>query len=131
MPAGYGRDRSRAANLRLFLIGLVCCACPRVALAQTSVDGAIRGTVIDAKSAFTPKATIIVSNASTAFIRTKATASDGSFLLTRIPPGDYTLTAALPGFASQTIADHVFVELGSTSTVSFVSESPSQTHPSP
>ncbi len=44
------------------------------------------------------------------------TGRDGSFLFVRVPPGEYSVAAAVPGFAVCTV-NHVLVELGSVNEV--------------
>ncbi|MCL2660909.1 MAG: carboxypeptidase regulatory-like domain-containing protein, partial [Acidobacteriaceae bacterium] len=106
------RRLSRAGACLLLL--LAACAMP--IQAQTTVDGALRGTVMDTQSAVIPAATLHLRNAATAVDRTALSSPDGAFFFARVPAGEYTLSAESPGFARQT-ADHVLIELGSVSTI--------------
>src|SRR5215469_3606970 len=117
MPAASGRALSRATAFKFCLSVLLCSVSIVVSQAQTSVDGAIRGTILDRTNALLPATTIVVSSPSTSFLRKATPAPDGSFFVSRIPPGDYTVVAELPGFASETISQ-VIVELGRITTLS-------------
>lgn len=104
--------------------------------AQTAVDGAIAGTVVDGSGAVLPSAKIVVHSTATNADSTVAADSSGYFRAERLVPGDYTVTASAAGFSDYT-AQHVVVEVGkltaltprlgvagSTATVEVSSESP-------
>ncbi|MDE1163350.1 MAG: TonB-dependent receptor [Acidobacteriaceae bacterium] len=79
--------------------------------AQTAVDGAVGGTVVDTTGAAIPNAKVLVhSNATNAESTMKADGA-GYFRATRLTPGDYTVTISSEGFASF-IAQHVTVQVG-------------------
>ena len=87
------------------------------ALAQTT--GGIVGRVTDETGGVLPGVT--VSAASPALQGTRATVTDGtgSYRLTLLPPGVYTLTFDLAGFASER-AEEVVVSLGRDTTLAVV-----------
>jgi hypothetical protein len=84
------------------VLGAFCLAlllAPAVSVAQTT--GSIRGVVL-AES--TPLPGVLVEARSPALqgVKTATSDADGSFVLTLLPPGTYTVTAALQGFGKQT-----------------------------
>lgn len=83
----------------------------RPILAQTAVDGAIGGTVLDNSGAAIPKASILVHATATNADQTVTTDDAGYFRVSRLVPGDYTVTVSSPGFASF-ISQHVMVQVG-------------------
>jgi len=81
------------------------------AWAQTAVDGAVAGTVVDSTGAELPNATVVVHSTATN-ADSKATAdASGYFRVSRLVPGVYTVKVTDPGFADYT-AQHVVVEVG-------------------
>ena len=71
------------------------------AAAQTQITtSVIEGVVVDASAAVLPGVTVEVRNADTNFARTLVTDRDGRFVALQLPPGRYTVTFSLPGFAT-------------------------------
>ena len=70
------------------------------AFSQASVSGSVTGVVTDPQGAVISGATITVT--STALLKPKAEKSveGGVFLIEQLPPGEYTVTCAMPGFKS-------------------------------
>ncbi|MDP9038576.1 MAG: TonB-dependent receptor [Acidobacteriota bacterium] len=104
--------------------------------AQTAVDGAVAGTVVDRSGAVLPSAKVVVHNTATNADSIVTTGSDGYFRAERLVPGDYTVKVSAAGFSDYT-AQHVVIEVGkltevapklgiagSTATVVVSSESP-------
>jgi hypothetical protein len=73
------------------------------AVAQAPGTGAISGTVLDPSGAVVPNAQVSVVNESTGFSRALATASDGLFRATLMPPGSYSIEIRAQGFGTQTL----------------------------
>ncbi len=115
-PVRPGRSRPRAAILKLCLPVLVCGLWAAVLQAQTTVDGAVRGTVLDPSGASIPGVAVRIGSPSAAFSEQTVTGRDGSFLFARVPPGEYSVAADATGFAAYA-ADHVLVELGGVSVI--------------
>src|SRR3954463_7115937 len=67
------------------------------ASAQTN-NGQISGTVRDSSGGVLPGVTVIVTNANTNSSRTEVTAVNGSYIVTNLPFGPYTVTAEIQGF---------------------------------
>lgn len=76
--------------------------------AQIGGQGAISGTVVDESGAAIPGATVSAKNVGTNSTTTRNASKAGYFVLSPIPPGEYTVTTTAPGFGSLT-QDHVVV----------------------
>jgi TonB-dependent receptor len=61
----------------------------------------ITGRVVDETGGLLPGVTILVRNVQSGRERVVTTDSSGRFLADQLPPGSYTITAALPGFQEQ------------------------------
>jgi iron complex outermembrane receptor protein len=79
--------------------------------------GAIQGTVVDPSGEGIRGAAVAVANAAQV-VRTAVTASDGSFTVTGLSAGTYSVQVSVTGFASQTRHD-VVVTAGSTAKLPF------------
>jgi Carboxypeptidase regulatory-like domain len=103
-----------AAAILLFLSAL------SVARAQV-VSGNIAGTVVDKSGAVVANATVTVTNIATGFSKTLTTNQNGEFLFVELPAGNYSVTAAAPGFAKTEIASFP-VQLNQTNSVTLTLE---------
>src|ERR1700761_6017579 len=108
MRAGPCRADSGAVALRflwvvLFGFGVSACA-------QTAVDGAVSGSVVDAGGVLVSGARVSLRSDATALERQTTTDSLGQFFAARVSPGDYQVTVDALEFAPITV--HVVVELG-------------------
>jgi hypothetical protein len=84
--------------------------------AQSAVTGAINGKITDPQGAVVPNATItITSNATNATV-TANTSDDGTYKVTNLQPGTYTVATTVTGFAPAR-AENIIVELGKSTTV--------------
>src|SRR5258708_5993530 len=90
--------------------------CPSL-IAQTAVDGAVAGTVVDRPGAALPQAAVVVHSTATNADSNITTDQSGYFRITRLVPGDYTVKVTAPGFSDYT-AQHVTVEVGKLTEVS-------------
>ena len=70
-----------------------------IASAQISADGSIRGYVRDEQEAALPGVTLTAAGTDVSGIFTAVSDSSGFYRLLNVPPGTYTLTAELSGFA--------------------------------
>lgn len=75
--------------------------------------GAVSGTVTDSQHAAVPGATITITNETTGTTRTVVSGADGSYALTDVEPGRYTIAVELQGFQKVEARD-VRVLLGRT-----------------
>ena len=84
------------------------------ALAQSQITtGVIAGVVVDANAGLLPGVTVEVRNVDTNLTRNLVTAQDGRFSALQLPPGRYTVTFTLPGFATL-VQENVVVTVGQT-----------------
>ncbi|HET9410116.1 MAG TPA: TonB-dependent receptor [Candidatus Sulfotelmatobacter sp.] len=67
--------------------------------AQTATTS-LRGTITDAKGAIVQGAAVTLTNPATGFTRTTKSGTDGVYQFVELPPATYTLTVAVPGFAT-------------------------------
>jgi len=66
----------------------------------------LHGTVTDPTGAVIPTAIVTLNNSATGLSRQVVTDNSGAYQFLQVPPGEYTLTAAKPGFAKAT-REHV------------------------
>jgi hypothetical protein len=99
-------------NLLLVLLALF--TLPTAMLhGQASVSGSIKGVVTDPTGAVVPGAEITVTGSALLKPKTQKSTSGGVYLIEDLPPGEYQLTASMPGFKG-------FKEDGIQLTASFV-----------
>lgn len=99
----------RATLVSFLLVPLLIAGA--IAKAQTAVDGGVAGTVMDSTGAAIPGATILVHNTATNADMTATADASGYFRVSRLVPGDYTVTANAGGFSNY-VVQHVTVEVG-------------------
>src|SRR5918911_2659274 len=80
-------------------------------MAQTIV-GRVSGTVTDTAGGVIPSATIKVTNDATGLARAVKTDDSGYYVVTNLPPGNYTVTAEQPGFKKAVLTGYVLVADG-------------------
>lgn len=100
---------------RILLLFVVTLTAANSALAQSAETGAIIGHVL-AATAPLPSVTIEIRSPALPGLRSQHTDPDGSFRFPLLPPGQYTLTAELPGFAAIT-QPGIVVNLAKTVTI--------------
>ncbi len=86
--------------LLAFVILLAVGALPQVVLAQAT--GQLSGIVTNAEGGALPGVSVTITDVATSRSRTVMTGDDGYFAAPLLPPGDYTVTAALDGFSQLT-----------------------------
>ncbi|HEY7513191.1 MAG TPA: TonB-dependent receptor, partial [Vicinamibacteria bacterium] len=101
-----------------WLLALAFASAAIPALAQS--NGAISGVVRDASGAGVPGAVITITNQATKASHDVTSAPDGSFTAS-VPPGVYSATASVKGFAKWTHKD-LKVDAGGTATANFTLE---------
>src|SRR5580692_5148479 len=92
------RPKSVHRALALFGLLLALAIASPVGLAQ-STQGAVVGSVKDAKGAVLPGATVILTNTDEGEVRNTATNSVGDFRFLDAKAGRYSVTVTAPGFA--------------------------------
>jgi len=86
---------------------------------QARATGAdLTGIVTDASGGVLPGATVTVTNRDTHVTRTVTTSASGRYVVPALPPGTYTVSAALDQFATTT-RESVVLALGQTASVDF------------
>src|SRR5213593_2690117 len=85
-------------------IALLCMrlAVSGVARAQSSYTAAVRGVVTDVSGGGVPGATVTVTESDRNVPHTVTTDSAGRYVVTALPPGQYTLSVELSGFKTYT-----------------------------
>src|SRR5712671_2988761 len=87
--------------LHTLVVGMLVLIAAAPALAQSQITtGVIGGVVLDANGGVLPGVTVEVRNVDTNLMRTLVTGQDGRFSALQLPPGRYTVTFTLPGFAT-------------------------------
>jgi Carboxypeptidase regulatory-like domain/TonB dependent receptor len=80
-------------------IALIYCLIPAsYALAQGSVAGSMTGVVVDPQGASISGAVVTVSGPAMLTPKSEKSVAGGVYLIENLPPGEYRLTCALPGF---------------------------------
>src|SRR4030095_6048951 len=98
------------------LLVLTCCVCLTTRTIAQENTAELRGRVVDSQDAGIPGVTILVTNEATGIYRQSVSTADGSYFITAIPPGIYTLAAELSGFAKYS-RKGVRLDLGRTTTL--------------
>jgi len=103
----------------LTLVALMVAA-PRPAAAQAQITtGVIDGTITDASGGVVAGASVETRNLDTNQGRTRSTDATGRFVFLQLPPGRYTVTVTLPGFAT-IVQEGVTLTVGQTLTLNQV-----------
>jgi Carboxypeptidase regulatory-like domain/TonB-dependent Receptor Plug Domain len=96
--------RSRFAGLTIACAVLICLLalvfCSSSAMAQSATTGALTGTVTDPSGAVISGATVTATNLGTGQSRSSTTDSNGSYVLSLLPPGGYRVTFSASGFTT-------------------------------
>ena len=96
------------------LIGILSLAGTEPAAAQSQITtGVIEATVVDTSGAVLPGVDVEIRNVDTNLTRTLTTDRDGRFVALQLPPGRYTVTMKLAGFAS-VVQEDVLLSVGET-----------------
>ncbi|HEX9606684.1 MAG TPA: carboxypeptidase regulatory-like domain-containing protein, partial [Gemmatimonadaceae bacterium] len=91
-----------ASTTRVLIVVLLVALMPQVLLAQARLTAAdLQGTVLDQSGGVLPGVTIVATNTATNQSRSAVTDKDGRYYIGAIPPGSYTISADLAGFAPQ------------------------------
>ena len=98
-PQRCGTAASKTTIARALLLVLLIITGIGSSNAQLA-SATINGTVRDQSGAVIPDATIDVRNQDTGLVRTTTTNASGTYGLSQIPPGIYTIEASLKGFSS-------------------------------
>ncbi len=103
---------------RLLAAAVISVAIATPAVAQTQITtGVIQGTVADATGAVLPGVSVDARNIDTNLARNQTTDRDGRFVFLQLPPGRYTVTLTLPGFATL-VQEDIVLTVGQAVTLS-------------
>jgi Carboxypeptidase regulatory-like domain/TonB dependent receptor len=108
-------NRLQKALLYLLPVFAIVLMAPNAARAQAS-RGSIAGGVHDPAGAVVPNATVTITNVDTSTSYPLATNSDGRFSYPALPPGNYKVTVAAPGF-KEAVQEGITVSIGTTSSL--------------
>ncbi|HTW56970.1 MAG TPA: TonB-dependent receptor [Terriglobales bacterium] len=86
---------------------------PSVMLAQSTLSGAISGTVTDQSGAVLPDVTVTLKSVSKGFTQTAKTNAQGAYQFPLLEPGAYSITISAPNFKTLTATTTVSVEQNS------------------
>ncbi|HLL99912.1 MAG TPA: carboxypeptidase-like regulatory domain-containing protein, partial [Pyrinomonadaceae bacterium] len=102
-----------SSSIRFFMLAVFCLGALGAGqiFGQSSVTGAIRGTVTDAQGAIVPNAAVTITNTGTNQTQDVTTDGDGGYRFSNLQPGVYSLKATASGFAAFT-QERVVVEVG-------------------
>jgi len=87
----------RSWKLSLMILALCCALFSGRSFAQVT-EGSVTGTVTNPDGALIPGATVTVINQGTQFIRTAVADSHGTYSVSGLNPGSYTIEVDAPGF---------------------------------
>ena len=96
--AGMRRFRTAPALIALALVFWPPHLAPQVATSS------ITGFVTDTSGAFMPSVRVVATNVETGMSRTATTTAEGSYAITSIPPGTYSVTAEASGFRKYSLS---------------------------
>ncbi|SPE30313.1 Cna protein B-type domain protein [Candidatus Sulfotelmatomonas gaucii] len=105
----FHRVRVAVRSMALFI--LAACLGSMVLGAQSTTQGAIAGSVLDASGAVIPGANVSILRTATGFTVTLVSDSSGYFKAPLLEPGDYTVSISATNFARYR-AEHVIVLVG-------------------
>lgn len=106
----------RLGILCLALLTVLAFAAAPVAQAQSTTQGAISGSVLDATGAAIPGAGVSIQNTATGFSVNLTSDASGFFKAPLLEPGTYTVVVSAPNFG-QYRAEHVTVFVGQVTSV--------------
>lgn len=78
------------------LVAAILVASPRSSAQMATAE--LAGTVLDPSGAAIPNAAVTATNVATAISRSTVSEKSGEYVITELPPGDYTLSVDAPGF---------------------------------
>ncbi len=106
---------------RAWILSLVCLfvAAGSLRVGQAQTLSSMTGTVTDTSGATVANATVTVTHNSTGVSKTASTSSAGSYTITDLNPGIYTVKVDIAGFQTS-VHDNVGIDVGRSSTVDAV-----------
>jgi Carboxypeptidase regulatory-like domain/TonB dependent receptor-like, beta-barrel/TonB-dependent Receptor Plug Domain len=83
------------------LILLLLCIGFSIPVGAQVAGGTFSGTITDSSGRVVPQAQVVIQNVATGITTAAATNSDGYYAATNLLPGNYQITVAVPGFATE------------------------------
>src|SRR5207248_7589604 len=106
--------RSTMRPVYVFAVVIICWTMAATASAQSQITtGVIDATVVDSSGGVLPGVDVEIRNVDTNLVRTLTTDRDGRFVALQLPPGRYSVSLALSGFATLR-QENVVVTVGDT-----------------
>lgn len=96
-----------------FLMAVIFCLIISIGqvFAQSTVTGAISGQISDQQGAVVPNATVTITNVGTGKTETVNSTDEGTFRVSNLQPGTFSVVVSSSGFATSTV-EKVVVEVG-------------------
>ncbi|NOT61281.1 MAG: carboxypeptidase regulatory-like domain-containing protein, partial [Acidobacteria bacterium] len=89
------------SRIRLSFLTLIGCLLISAPVKAQNIYASLTGTVTDQSGAVVPGATLTATNTDTGFKRSVTANERGDFLLVQLPIGNYTLTAEMTSFRTE------------------------------
>src|SRR5256885_703862 len=102
----YKRSTGMRARHLVLLLAIALFSSPMFAQERF---GGLTGTVTDPQKLAVPGATVTATNNTTGATRTAVTGTDGSYRISELPPGRYTVSIELQGFQKVTVNDALVI----------------------
>src|SRR5262245_13359697 len=130
-----GQTRSRILFVLCTLLVVLCMPVPLSS--QIGGTGSIQGTITDPSGAVIPGATVVAANVATGVKTTRQSSGAGVYVVSPLPPGEYTVSVSVTGFqtlvqqkvvvdALSTVGLNFTLQLGAANESVTVSEVPPQ-----
>jgi hypothetical protein len=116
MGNGGGWFREVRSVISVLVLLVLVVFTQKIALAQGSADGSIRGSITDPSGASVSGVSVTVTNNSTGASKTQSTGDDGIFNAQNLAPALYTVKAEKAGFGTR-LTENVLVSVGKATTV--------------
>jgi outer membrane receptor for ferrienterochelin and colicin len=104
---------SRTPLVRLLFVAVALALASGASAQSQATTGVIQGVVEDASGGAVPGAEVEARNVDTNLTRTQISTSEGRFVFLQLPPGPYTVTVKLTGFATH-VQEGVVLTVGQT-----------------
>ncbi|MBI1764580.1 MAG: TonB-dependent receptor [Acidobacteria bacterium] len=129
--------QTNSRQLRLWCLLFLALFTAPLALAQIGGAGSIQGVISDATGAVVPAAAVTATNLATGVKLTRQTTAAGLYVLTPLPPGEYTVSVTATGFkplvqekvivdALSTVGLNLALQVGATTDTVTVTSAPAQ-----
>ena len=117
-PISQDRARPRLSTRFAIQLLTLCFVLFAARGVWAQANAGVTGTVTDPSGAVVPDANVTITNEGTSVSNKAITSSSGTYTVTGLIPGAYTLTVEKSGF-KKAVQNHVNVEVSTTSTINF------------